>query len=455
MLDRILVVDDEPVVLDFLSDVLTREGFQVSLATQAHEALERLDETPHDLVLCDIRMPGMDGFELLRTVCRRHPGTDVILMTGHASVDGAIDALTLGAADYLIKPLKPKEIEARIRACLERRKLEAQIHALRSELRSRYQRHNIVAESPRMTAVVAALHRVAGLDEPVLLCGETGSGRHFLARAIHHASGRRDEPIAEFDCDQTPPRKAGELLFGRPAAGARRQPGQLERLAGGTLLLAEFQHLSPEVQRDVGRALTSGSWRASGEREERALRTRLLFSTSIAPGELIGSGKVVPELAAVADLVTLHVPPLRERADDLPGLVRAWIDEYAVEHGRMLEVPPETLGLLSSWSFEGNVRQLELVLGHAATLSSENLLSPDVVQRALERDAPMAAGTGRISDHLDEREYQLVLRAVQRYPRRLDEAARELGVSRTTLWRRMRKYEIRLPGASSDDGGDE
>jgi two-component system response regulator HydG len=154
----------------------------------------------------------------------------------------------------------------------------------------------------------------------------------------------------------------------------------------------------------------------------------------------------------VADLVTIHVPPLRERGEDLPGLVRAWIDEYAVEHGRMLEVPSETLDLLSSWSFEGNVRQLELVLGHAATLSSENVLGPDVVGRALERDAPQAAGTGRICDHLDEREYQLVLRAVQRYPRRLDEAARELGVSRTTLWRRMRKYEIRLPGAASDDG---
>jgi two-component system response regulator HydG len=452
VLDRILVVDDEPVVLDFLSDVLTREGFQVSLATQAQEALELLGAEPHDLVLCDIRMPGMDGFELLRSVVRRHPGTDVILMTGHASVDGAIDALTLGAADYLIKPLKPKEIEARIRACLERRRLEAQIHSLRSELRSRYQRHNIVASSPRMTAVVAALHRVAGIDQPVLLCGETGSGRHFLARAIHHASARRDEPIAEFDCDQTPPRKAGELLFGRSASGGRRQPGQLERLAGGTLLLAEFQHLSPEVQREVGRALTAGLWRASGESEDRDLRTRLLFSTSIAAGELISSGKIVPELSAVADLVTIHVPPLRERGEDLPGLVRAWIDEYAVEHGRMLEVPSQTLDLLSSWSFEGNVRQLELVLGHAATLSSENVLGPDVVGRALERDAPQAAGTGRICDHLDEREYQLVLRAVQRYPRRLDEAARELGVSRTTLWRRMRKYEIRLPGAASDDG---
>lgn len=451
MLDRILVVDDEPVVLDFLREVLTREGFQVSLATQAEEALSLLGAEPHDLVLCDIRMPGKDGFELLRTVGRRHPGTDVILMTGHASVDGAIDALTLGAADYLIKPLKPKEIEARVRACLERRRLEAQIHALRSELRSRYHGHSIVAASPRMTAVVAALHRVAGRDEPALLCGEPGSGRHFLARAIHHASARRDEPMGEFDCDQTPPRKAGELLFGRPAVGGRRQPGQLERLAGGTLLLAEFQHLSPEVQRDVGRALSTGTWRATGEDQERELRTRLLFSTSIAPSDLLSAGKIVPELALVADLVTIHVPPLRNRTEDLPGLVRAWIEEYAVEHGRLLEVTPESLGLLSSWSFEANVRQLELVLGHAATLSSENVLGLDVIRRALERDAPQTVGTGRISDHLDEREYQLVLRAVQRFPRRLDEAARELGVSRTTLWRRMRKYEIRLPGATGDE----
>jgi DNA-binding NtrC family response regulator len=453
VLDRILVVDDEPVVLDFLSEVLTRQGFSVSLASRAQDALDVLSAEPHDLVLCDIRMPGMDGFELLRTVCRRHPGTDVILMTGYASVDGAIDAMTLGAADYLIKPLKPKEVEARIRACLERRKLEAQIHSLRSELRSRYDRHNIVAVSPRMTAVVAALHRVAGLDEPVLICGEPGSGRHFLARAIHHASPRRNEPIAEFDCDQTPPKQAGELLFGRAPAAGRRRPGQVERLAGGTLLLAEFQHLSPEVQRDVGRTLSSGLWRSAEEQEDRELRTRLIFSTSCVPQDLVASGKLVPEFVGVADLVTIHVPALRHRAEDLPGLVRAYVEEYAVEHGRLLEVPPETIELLASWTFEGNVHQLRLVLGHAATLSADNALTPEVVQRALDRDAPPSAGSRRIADHLDEREYQVVLRAVQRFPRRLDEAARELGVSRTTLWRRMRKYDIQLPGGTDEPEG--
>ena len=184
MLDRILIVDDDPLVLQTLSDVLTHEGFHVSKASSGRDALDLLGREPHALLLSDIRMPEVDGMELLSEVRRVHPGTDVVLMTGYGSLDGAIDSMMIGAADYLIKPLKPREVIARIRSILQRRRLEAELHSLQSELRSRYDMHNIVAASPRMMAVVPAVQRVRDSSEPVVLSGEEGSGRRFLATAV-------------------------------------------------------------------------------------------------------------------------------------------------------------------------------------------------------------------------------------------------------------------------------
>ncbi len=443
--DRILLVDDEPLVLEFLSDVLSREGFTVSQAGRAQEALDILAGEPHGLILCDIRMPGMDGYELLKSVVRHNPGTDVILMTGYGSVDGALDALTLGAADYLIKPLKPKEIVARIRACLERRRLEMQVHALSSELRSRYDGRNVVAESPRMAALVAALHRVAPLDQPLLLSGEPGSGRHFLARVIHHSSSRREQRLAEVDCDRTPPGRVHGLIFGKAGGGERRQAGQLERLARGSLHLSAIERLHEDVQRALGGCLATRLFRAQGEEHDQPLEARLILSCTSSLSELLSTGRLVPELSVVGELSTLRVPPLRERAEDLPGLVQAFAHEFTIEHGRTLEVPPEAVELLHGAEFPGNVTQLHGILAHAATLSPDGVLSAELMGRALGHARDGAAPVGSIADRLDEREYELVLRAVQRFPRRLDDAARALGVSRTTLWRRMRKYGIRLP----------
>jgi two-component system response regulator HydG len=446
MHDRILIVDDEPLVLEVLSDVLSREGFAVTQASEATQALEKLDREPHALALCDIRMPGMDGFELLKEVRRCHPGTDVIMMTGFGSLDGAIDAMTLGAADYLIKPLKPKEIVARIRSILHRRKLEAEVHSLQSELRSRYDLHNLVAASPRMMAVVSALNRIAGSETPVVLHGETGTGRRFLGRAIHYGSPRRDRPFESLGCDGSARRELGGVLFGSRESGRRLRRGQLQRLAGGTLHLYHFEHLPENTQRAIARCVETESFQPGGDDAPVQLETRILISTDRPVSDLLATGQLVPELAILRDVVTIHLPPLRHRQEDIAGLVDAFVEEFGVEHGQNLRVDPEAVDMLSGHSFPGNVRELFSILRHCATLSIDGIVNQDLITRSL-RQADLggeSAGPRPIADHLGDREYQLVLRAVQRNPGRLDEAARELGVSRTTLWRRMRKYGIKV-----------
>jgi len=442
MLDRILIVDDEPLILEVLADVLSREGYVVAAAPDAQRALELLRSEPYALMLCDIRMPGTDGMELLREVRRCHPGTDVLMMTGFGSLDGAIDAMTLGAVDYLTKPLKPREIVARIGLIVRHRKLEAELHVLQSELRSRYDMHSVVASSTHMMGVVAALHRIKDAEEPVVLHGEPGSGRKFTARAIHYNGVRRNEPLIVVDCETPPPGGLESALFGEQSGARNAKRGVLERAAAGSVHIASLEFADRALQVELAQCIATRRWRRRNDGTECALEARLLLSSGAPPSELIGAHDLAPELGVLRNVVTIQIPPLRQRSEDLPGLVTAFLADYSLEHGRNLALAPRAIEVLAAADFPGNVTQLFTVLAHCATISVDGVMTRDNLERSLRQSS--LSSDRPISDHLGDREYQLVLRAVQRNSGRLDQAARELGVSRTTLWRRMRKYGIKL-----------
>lgn len=442
MLDRILIVDDEPLVLETLSEVLSSQGYPVSQASDARAGLDVLAREPHALVLSDIRMPGMDGVEFLREVRKVHPGTDVVLMTGFGSLDGAIDAMALGAADYLIKPLKPKEILARVRSILTRRKLESEVHSLHSALRSRFDMHNLVAESPRMSALVAAVRRVKDATETLVIFGQPGSGRRFLARTVHYSSERRSSEFALLDARVPPPGGIEAALFGARTPGGRRRRGVLEKVERGTVHIASVEALATDLQVRLGAALVTRKLDVGEKIVD--LECRVIVSSDEPPIDLLNSRRLPSELGTLKECAALHMPPLRQRIEDLPGLVAVFVETHSSEHGRSVRVGSGVIELLSSHQFPGNVTQLFAVLSNAATHSVDGEISVESVERAL-RQSNLVEDKG-IADHLGDREYQIVLRAVQRNPGRLDQAARELGVSRTTLWRRMKKHGITLEG---------
>lgn len=433
MPDRVLLVDDDEALLTFLQELLADEGFETLSARSGPEALNALARRPCDLALCDIVMPGMGGFALLDEIRRTCPGTDVIFMTGYGSREGAIEAMARGAVDYLMKPLSTTEVVAKLRSHLRRRRLEAELLDLHAELRSRYGLDKIVAVSAAMQPVLAGVRRLAGGDEPVVLLGEPGSGRDFLARTLHYASARSKEPYRVV-VPTTPALADLRGALGRRGTGGT--PGR------GTLHLRGVAELSAEDQGHVAQALA---------RDPGSLGPRLVLSLSPADPEL-----AAPLRAALQTRPTLRVPPLRERAEDLPELVGVFLAYLRTERGRSLHVPAEVLELLGRESFPGNVAQLFAALERAESLSTDGLLGREAVEQGLERTAVARGPNAKsMAVSLEEREYQLVLEAVSKHRGQLEMAARELGVSRTTLWRRMRKYGIRAlgPGRKPAVGG--
>jgi two-component system response regulator HydG len=448
MLGRILIVDDEPTVLDVLTQVLSSSGCEVSPVSSSRSALELLAREPHDIVLSDICMPDMGGFELLHEVRRAHPATDVLMMTGYGSLDGAVDAMALGASDYLMKPLKPKEVLARIRAVLERRRLEAELQSLQHELRSRHHLHNIVAISPRMTTLVSGLRRIAHGSDVAAFCGEPGSGRAFLCRALHYSSARGNEPFAFVTLSGMSLEELRADLFGRRTSDRKHQRGQLERTSSGTIVLRDLERMPHEGQAELGRALARGEFKPVESDESVKIQARVMITLSASPAELLASGALHQELACLGEAIAIQVPSLRERSEDVPGLIAGFLTNFSNEHGVALHISAEAVERARSTAFPGNVAQLFAVLGQCATLSTHGRIEEETLELTLRQAGLVGTNAwAPMAEHLGDREKLLVMRAVSGNPGRLDQAAKDLGISRTTLWRRMRKYGIRLQPA--------
>ncbi|HUR28570.1 MAG TPA: response regulator [Planctomycetota bacterium] len=449
MLGRILIVDEDRFVLESLTQLLEGSAFETTPVSSTSAALERLVREPHEIVLCDIRLPGSGGFDLLREVRRAHPATDVVMTTDDGAHEAAVEALVAGAADYLLKPLKPKEVLAKIGRVLERRRLEAELQSLQSELRSRHHLHNIVAVSHRMCALVSALRRIATGTELVVMCGEPGSGRAFLCRALHYTSARSNEPFAFVSLSGLSAEELRASLFGRRTSDRKHHRGQIERMSGGTLVLRDLERLPLDAQEELGRALARGACTPVDSTDEVKITARVMITLSAPPADLLASGALHADLACLRQAIAMHVPPLRERAEDLPGLIASFLNDFGNEHGVGLHVSTEAVERARSVTFPGNVAQLFAVLGQCATLSTHGRIEEETLELTLRQAGLVGTNAwAPMAEHLGDREKLLVMRAVSGNPGRLDQAAKDLGISRTTLWRRMRKYGIRLPATT-------
>ena len=449
--DRILVVDDDEALRESLALLLAAEGYEAVTAHDARSALERLEE-PVDVVLCDVRMPGTDGLELLPELIRRLPGAPVLLMSAYGSGDLAVEALKRGAFDYLAKPFQPSEVLLAIKKARERERLRRANSLLRREVQRAVGERPIVAASSPMIELLEMLERAAEYKATVLLTGESGTGKEVLARAIHAQSGRRHMAFVAVNCGAIPEALLESELFGH-ARGAftgadRARRGLFVEADGGTLFLDEIGELPPPLQVKLLRVLQEEEVRPLGESKARSIDVRVIAATSRELEREVASGRFREDLFYRLDVFRLRVPPLRERREDVPLLVDYFLATFRETLGKPVRtIADEALDRLVAYDWPGNVRELENVMERATILCDGDRITLDDLPESLakpRRSPPPPASHGDFSLRRARRRFEseLITRALEATGGNRTRAARLLEISHRALLYKLKEYGL-------------
>jgi DNA-binding NtrC family response regulator len=439
---RVLVVDDDPGVRYTLREILASEGLAVEEAADGAEALARFEAQPTPLVLTDLRMPGMDGMELLRRLAARVPAPRVVLITAHGSERQAVEAMKAGAYDYFRKPFETEELLAVVRRAVEAARLANDNERLAGEL---VLSRSMVFASEAMRRLAVLVARVAPRDVTVLLTGESGTGKERVAEAIVRASSRADRPFVRFNCAALTPELAEAELFGH-AKGAftgavRARPGLFGEADGGTILLDEVGELAPATQGKLLRVLQDGELRSVGEERARKVDVRVIAATHRDLEDLVRAGRFREDLYYRLNVVHLRVPPLRERPEDVAILARHFLDRFAERFGvAAIRAPDALIDRLAAYPWPGNVRELENAIEALVALSPAEGLDLSLLPggRPGATDAPALPLKERVQAY----ERGLVVEALRAAHGSRTEAARRLGISRVTLHDKLNRYGI-------------
>jgi two-component system response regulator HydG len=453
---RVLVVDDDAGVRFTLREILEAEGLLVDEAEDGAAALARFDACPAQLVVTDLRMPRVDGMELLRRLAARAPAPRVVVVTAHGSERQAVLAMKAGAWDYFRKPFENGELVAVVRRALEAVRLAAENERLTGELALS---GSMVFASEAMRRLAGLVARVAPRDVTVLVTGESGTGKEHVAEAIWRASRRADRPFVRFNCASLTPELAEAELFGHVkgafTGAVRARPGLFGEADGGTLLLDEVGELAAGAQAKLLRALQDGEVRPVGEERARKVDVRLVAATHRDLAALAQKGLFREDLYYRLNVVTLRLPPLRERPEDIPALARHFLTRFAERFGVAPVAPSQALlARLATHPWPGNVRELEHALESVVALSPEGDLDLSLLPGGAGPGVPgREAGTARLGlkQRVEAYERGLVVDALEAARGNRSEAARALGVSRVTLHDKLRKYGI----AGADDAPEE
>jgi two-component system response regulator AtoC len=449
--DRILVVDDDEALRESLALLLAAEGYEVVTAGDANGALARLEE-PVDVVLCDVRMPGRDGLELLPELIRRLPGAPVLLMSAYGSGDLAVEALKRGAFDYLAKPFQPSEVLLAIKKARERERLRRANALLRRDVSRAVGDRPIVAASPPMIDLLEILERAAEYKATVLLTGESGTGKEVLARAIHAQSGRRGQAFVAVNCAAIPEALLESELFGH-ARGAftgadRARRGLFVEADGGTLFLDEIGELPPPLQAKLLRVLQEEEVMPIGESKPRSIDVRVIAATSRDLEREVASGRFREDLFYRLDVFRVRVPPLRERREDVPLLVDHFIARFRETLGKAVRtITDDALDRLVDHAWPGNVRELENVVERAMILADSDRITladlPEAI--ATPRKKPTSSpASGDFSMRRARRRFEseLIRRALDATGGNRTRAARLLEISHRALLYKIKEYGL-------------
>ena len=456
-LAKILVIDDEPSLRDMLTILLQREGYRVNQTENGLGALRMLQEQDYDLVITDIQMPQMSGIELLRQLRADDNDVTVLMITAFSSTEEAVEAMKLGAYDYITKPFKNDEIRLVVKNALERKALKLENLRLKQQLGERFSFQSLIGDSPAMAKLIALLERVAPSQANVLITGESGTGKELVAKALHLNSDRKKYPFVPINCGAIPENLLESELFGHEKGaftGAdRRKEGLFESANRGTLLLDEIGELPMGMQVKLLRVLQEREFRRVGGTKNIPLDIRLIAATNQDLAEMINSGTFREDLYYRLNVVSIELPPLRSRKEDIPLLINSFYQrltgskEYRIA-GRALE-------MLQTYDWPGNVRELENLVERCVVLGETELLAPELLPEHIRRrDVPVCTVLDdlpegfRMEEWLEEIERAVIMKALDKAQGVKKDAAELLGISFRSIRYRTEKLGIDSNGAN-------
>ena len=444
---RLLIVDDERIALRNLEHVLAKEGYEIVATQSGRHALELVDAQPFDLVLTDLKMDKVDGMQLLQHCRARHPDLEVIMITGFATLETAVEAMKIGAFHYISKPFRLDEVRQTVTEALEKIRLKRENRALRAQLDAIGGRTRIVTRDGGMQRLMDMARQVAQSGCNVLITGESGTGKELFARYLHEHGGRPDGPFVAVNCGAFNEDLLANELFGHEKGaftGAVGKTGLLVAADGGTLFLDEVTEMSPGMQVKLLRVVQEREVLPVGGTQTRKIDLRFIAASNRNMKDWVAEGRFRQDLYFRLNVVNLHIPPLSERRDDIPLLAQHFLDRAAPVMGKSVRgISDEALAILKSYDFPGNVRELENIVERGVALCQGDTLEaahlPDDLRELTLRAFRKKAG--RIAT-LDEQERDYILWVLEQAHGNQTLAAQMLGIDRVSLWRKLKRYAI-------------
>jgi two-component system response regulator AtoC len=443
---RIAVIDDEPIVVREIKRGLSKDQCEVETFLDGESALQRFEQVDFDLVLCDVRLPGISGLDVLRAVRQQRPQSEVILITAYGSLDSAIEAIRAGAFHYVTKPVKMAELRLLVNRALEKVMLVREKEALKEALFSQSRPGEIIGNSRAMLDVFRLIDKVAALDSNVLIQGESGTGKEMVARALHQRSARKDQPFVSFNCGGFTEELITNELFGHEkgafTGATETKIGLLEAAHKGTIFLDEIGEMPVSMQVKLLRFVEERTLLRVGGVKPLPVDVRLIAASNKDLKELVKARAFREDLFYRLNVVLITVPPLRARPDDIPLLIRHFLSKYSRAFGKEVTgVSAEVLDILCGYPFPGNVRELENIIERAVALADEAEISARDLPSDL-RELQMSSLESQTWLSLEEKEKQYIQQVLTKTNYRKSLAAAILGVPRTTLWRKMKRHGL-------------
>lgn len=450
---RLLIVDDEEIVRSSLSDWLKEDGYEILAVEDGYKAIEKIKQEDWDLALVDLKMPGMNGIEVLKNVHKIKPKLPVIIITAYATVDNAVMAMKEGAADYIMKPFNSEEISVVISRLVEHQRLIKENIRLRKELAKRFEFQDLVGKSPKMLEVFEMIKTVAPTKSTILIRGESGTGKELIARAIHELSQRNKDPFIATACGAMPESLLEAELFGYEkgafTGAVSQHKGRIEMAHNGTLFLDEIGDISLKTQIDLLRFIQEREFRRTGGKDLIKVDIRIIAATNKNIEEMITRGSFREDLYYRLNVITINVPHLRERKEDIRILTEHFLEKFSLDAAKAIDsISEEVMRVLIGYNWPGNVRQLENVIEHAVVVTKGSQiqlkdLPPYLIENRNKRIEI------RPDVCLAEVEKKHILNVLKANRWNIKRSAQILGIHRITLYNKIKEYKLKKESKSS------